>query len=149
MTDSDELHARTLTNIIVLDQERPLHLTYSLRLTVRITQMTSRLKEILRAQINSLTRQVPVHILWLSSTGNESPRDYWLSGHLSAGFSYLMIRAVWLTAGKNTFPLLSKQAPRSKVLLKLGINMTTDLQIARQSCGRSSDRTRKTSNQLA
>jgi hypothetical protein len=149
MTDSDERQARTITNIIVVDQARPLHRTYSLRLTITITQTTSRLKEIPRAQINILTTQVPVHILWLSSAGNESPRDYWLSGHLSAGSSYLTIRAVWLAAGKNMFPHSSKQTPRSKVLLKLGINMPTDWQIARQSCDRRLDRTRTKSNQLA
>jgi len=63
MTDGDERQAQTFTNITVLDQARPLHRTYSLRLTITVTQVTSRLKETPRAQINSLTRQVPVHIL--------------------------------------------------------------------------------------
>ena len=75
MTDSEQRQARTLTNIIVLDQARLLHRTYSLRPTITIIQMTGRLQEIPRAQINSLTRQVPVHILWLSSAGNESPQE--------------------------------------------------------------------------
>lgn len=138
-----------LSQISLCMTKPTLHWTYSIRLTITVTQMTSRLKKIPRAQINTLTRQVTVHILWLSSAGNESPRNYCLSGHLSAGSSYLMIRAVWLATAKNTFPYSSKQTPSSKVLLKLGINMPTDLQIAGQSCRGRLDRTRTTSNQLA
>jgi hypothetical protein len=77
------------------------------------------------------------------------PKDYWLSRRFSVASSYLVNRAVWLATWNNRFHHSSKQTPRSKVLLKLGINMPTDLQIARQSCYRRLDRTRTTTNQLA